>query len=144
MSSSAPLQQPTPWVNPLSKPEIIDLDGALLPHCPRTKRTIIDRDDEARRHHEHRQAKGRKELAMQRRGKPELSEAQNRALFSGHPSVTPEKFKGYKLTRRQRAQIKLLKKQPGGKPLELEHPTGKSKSRGTAVQHPRRQLVPTA
>lgn len=113
MSNTAVLNHPVRWVNPLSTPEVIDLDDALVPRCPRTGRTIMEREAEVERRVRHHDNEVRKELAKQRRGKSELSEAQNRMLFSGHPSVNPQMFNGYKLTRRQKAQLKLLKKQWG-------------------------------
>lgn len=115
MSQTAVQQSPAHWVSPLSTPEVIDLDDALTSRCPRTKRTITDREDETQRRLRHHDGAVRKELAMQRRGKPELSEAQHRALFTEHPSLNLEKLKGYlrdyKLTKRERAQVKYLRKQ---------------------------------
>lgn len=90
---------------------IVDIDTALSPRCARTHQTLREHDEASMRHQMRRCNHGRKELAKKRRGKPELSEAQNRILFSGHPSVTAKDFASYKLTRRQRAQVKILRKQ---------------------------------
>lgn len=95
--------------------EIIDLDSSLVVKCHITGRTAKDHDDSAERHHMHRRRTTCKTIARQRRSR-ELTEAQNRALFEG--TIDLDEIDGCKLTKRQRAQVRMLRAQRAGRPVK--------------------------